>query len=178
MSNSNEVLLVLKLVYAGKLGENELDVINNVMENQLICTVNRGNALELWVKVKLGQVLMLAYNIVTTIRKPVDLYIAQLDGTIQPLLVQGAYNRNITIRQVNPPTIPANTEVELECYKQLSQCMKTILQLQRKQAIQLKTITRSKDNAYTARIRTKKPLQPQILVNNCMRIKKPLPLPP
>ena len=177
MKKNVEQLVVLKILSTEKLGLDKADELKSKLENNIICLANEIGLLELWVKTTPQQIHTIVYEIVTTIQEPVNIYISQLDGTVKPLLIHGSYNRNIVIEQARPPIIPANTTIELNCYTKLSQCTKIILQLQKKQILQLKAITKT-NNKYTIHLQTLKPLDTSILIHNCMRITKPLTIPP
>ncbi len=176
MTWKQKQLIVLKLI-VDQLDNQALRELEGKLKENLVCIIGEKKPIELWVTTSQQQLHTLTYQIVTAIKKPVEIYIAQLDGTTQPLLIHGTYNRNITIRQAKPLIIQANETIELECYKKLSQCMKTIFQLQRKQVIRLKTITKT-NNTYTIQVQVLKQLNTLTLIQECIRVTKPKRMPP
>lgn len=130
--------------------------------------------LEIWLKTTPSKLPTIAYEISHLLHGIRVAHISGVNTPKQPLILEGTYNRNLTITEEKTIIFNENTTLTLECNHSLKECIEKILNTPQLNLIEAKR----KNNKITIKTRTNKKTSIETILEKCIKIKNPVKIPP
>ena len=168
MSNTQWFFITIKPLLP--LDENTLEKLRE----KYPCVSYIDGKLEIWLKTTPSKLPTITYEISHLLHGIHTAYISGVNTPKQPLILEGTYNRNLTITEEKTITLEENTTLTLECNNSLKECLEKILNTPQLSLIEAKR----KNNKITIKTLTNKKTTIETILEKCIKIKNPVKIPP